>query len=114
GTERRRERNLAHGLQADGRTEHVLLPDVHLEEAIGPGLLEVLGVRRVRYLAVEHDDVRASPSQRRERLPERLPRGDVLVVARQRDAPAADREWCHVLGFGWGDHDAPLSAQLLD
>src|SRR5689334_23989861 len=52
--------------QADGRSHHVLLGDEALEEAVGESLLELLGVRGVLYISVEHDNTRIRFSDGRE------------------------------------------------
>ena len=57
--EARRERAPAARLEADGRSEHLLLGDVHLEVSLRVRLLEDLGERRVRHLTVDRDDVAA-------------------------------------------------------
>ena len=79
--EGRREWHEADDLHPDRHRDHPLLGDVHLEEAIGGGLLEVLGVGRIAHLSVERHDVRARGSERRDRLPVRLTRCYGLGVA---------------------------------
>ena len=67
GAEGRGERLPAARLHADRGGDHLLLGDVHLEEAVGDALREALGVGRVADLGVEGDDVlvdRAEPGQR--------------------------------------------------
>src|SRR5579875_3169939 len=46
--------------QANCRRHHLLLGDVHLEEALGKLLLELFGVSRVADLSIEDDQVRAN------------------------------------------------------
>ena len=72
GAERGGEGLPAPGLQADGGGDHLLLGDVHLEEAVGVLGGEALGVGRVADLAVERDDLlvdrrRARRGRRRRR-----------------------------------------------
>ena len=66
GGESRGERLLAQDAEADGRAEELLLGDEHLEEAVGMGLLEFVGVGRVGHLGVQRDDVRPAGAQRRQ------------------------------------------------
>ena len=70
--EGRAERPPAEHLHADGRGHHLLLRDVHLDEALRMGLGEDLGERRVRHLAVESHDVTALVPERRQGLAVRL------------------------------------------
>ncbi len=78
--ERGREGDEPDHLHADRGGDHLLLGDVHLEEAFGSGLLEVLGVRRIAHLRVQHDDVGAGGAQCGERLAVSLARGERLGV----------------------------------
>ena len=68
GGERGHERRPAAHLHPDRGRDELLLGDEHLEVAVRVRLAEVLGVRRVRDLAVERDDVAADVRQRRDRL----------------------------------------------
>ena len=92
-----RERNAANvdtnGVQPrtcmpDRGRDELLLGDEHLEVAVRVRLAEVLGVRRVRDLAVERDDVAADVGQRGDRLAVGLAGGDLVaeLVGRQRAA----------------------------
>ncbi len=79
-SEGRREGHQPEHLHAHRGGDHLLLGDVHLEEAIGRGLLEVLRVRRVADLGVEHDDIGAGGAERLERFAVSLPRRQRLGV----------------------------------
>src|SRR5439155_1066103 len=57
--EGRREWHEADDLHPDRHRDHPLLCDVHLEEAIGGGLLEIFGVGRIAHIGVERPDERA-------------------------------------------------------
>ena len=83
--ERRGERHPAAHLHADRRGDHLLLGDEHLEVAVLVRLAEQLGVRRVRHLAVERDDVAAHRAERGQRLAVGLARRLLLadLVRRQ-------------------------------
>ena len=83
--ERGHERRPAAHLHADRRRHELLLGDEHLEVAVRVRLAEVLGVRRVRDLAVERDDVAADVRQRRDRLAVGLAGRDLVaeLVGRQ-------------------------------
>ena len=78
--ERRCEGDEADHLHPYRDRDHALLRDVHLEEAVGGRLLEVLGVRRVAHLGIEDHDVRRGRTERRERLPICLARRKGLGV----------------------------------
>ena len=82
--ERRSERDEVDDLHPDGRSDHLLLGDVHLEEPLGRGLLEVLRMRGVRHLRVEHDDVLACGPERSQRFAIGLPCSDRLGVRLER------------------------------
>ena len=82
GRERGCERHLPDRLHTDRHADHVLLGDVALDEPIGRHLLDVLGVRGVRDLRVDHDDLWPH-GERGERLTERLARRDLVLVRRQ-------------------------------
>ena len=83
-----------------GRHE-LLLGDEHLEVAVRVRLAEVLGVRRVRDLAVERDDVAADVGQRGDRLAVGLAGRDLVaeLVGRQRRRPDVSNT-CGVAGLG--------------
>ena len=87
--ERRSERHEPHDLHADRGGDHLLLGDVHLEETVRGGLLEVFGVGGIGDLRVEHHDVAARRAERGERLAVRLARREGLGVALERDRARA-------------------------
>ena len=115
GTEGRREGGLAERLHPGLRADHRLLGDVHLEEALGRDRLDVLGVGGVPDLAVEDDEVGAFSGEPRERLAERLARGDRLGVGGRGRAGRRARAQRHPrLGLRRRDRDRTDAPELLD
>ena len=114
--ERRRERSPAHGLEADGGSDELLLGDVHLEVALGVRFREGLGERRVRDLAVERDDVGASGAERCERVAVGLARRDLGAELVARELERAGGWSCGSGRFGLRDLDANVreAAELGD
>ena len=74
GRESRREGNPLQDLETHGGGEHLLLGDVHLEEALRMGLLELLRVGGVAHLSVQRHHVAARRSHSREGVAEGLAR----------------------------------------
>ena len=72
GGERRAERLPAEHLHPHGGRDHLLLRDVHLDEALRVGVAEDIGERRVGDLAVERDDLSVLGAERGQRLAVRL------------------------------------------
>ena len=116
--ERRRERAPARHLDSDGRRDHLLLGDVHLEIPFRDGVAEDLGKRRVRDFAVETDDVPARLAERCERLAVGLPRRDLgaeLVVRQlQRAAGAEIVPRRGHIRLRHVDTEVPHAAELFD
>ena len=114
--EGRRKRDQPEDLHADRRGDHLLLGDVHLEESVGRGFLEILGVRRVGHFRVEHDDVFARGSERRERFAVGLPRRDGFGVRLECERPRPlHRRSVPALGLRDGERArAGLATQLRD
>src|SRR5262249_20894335 len=83
--ERRYERHEALRGEARGGADHVLLRDPALHEPIGKSLLELLRVRRVLHVAVQHADAWVALAHAYEGLAVRLPRGDLAQWRLARD-----------------------------
>ena len=111
------ERRPAAHLHADRRRDELLLGDEHLEVAVRVRLAEVLGVRRVRDLAVERDDVAADVGQRGDRLAVGLAGRDLvaeLVASAARRRASRRRAACPPSGLRDVDRQVALAAELLD
>src|SRR5680860_1788992 len=116
GAEGRAERLPAARLQADGGGDHLLLGDVHLEEAVRVLGGEALRVGRVADLAVERDDFLVDRADPGEGVAVGAPGGDLLadLVGRPLDRRPLDLVWPRL---GWRLHLDPQradAAQLLD
>ena len=61
--------------QADRRRDKLLLGDIHLEEAVREGFVELIGVSRVGNLAVQSHDIVAERAQGRDGIAIRFARG---------------------------------------
>src|SRR5262245_21631044 len=71
-SERGSKRNLPLGGQADDSSQHVLLGDKALEEAVRESLLELFGVGGVLYISVEHDKTGVGFSDGRKSISKRF------------------------------------------
>jgi hypothetical protein len=76
--EGRREGDFSGDRQPHRRPYHVLLRNEALEEALRTELPELLRIRRVHDVAVEHDDALVMRPERGERVAEGFARGDLL------------------------------------
>ena len=110
------ERPPADGLQPHGGRDHLLLGDVHLEEALRMGLREDLGEGRVGDLAVEDDHVAAGGAERRERVTVGLARRDLApdLVARQLERSGREPVRLSRLGLRDLDPEIAQAAELRD
>ena len=118
GGEGRRERLVAAHAHPHRGRHQLLLGDPHLEEPIGVRLGELVGVSRVRDLAVHGDDL-GHRAQGDQGIAVGLARGDlvVLLVDRQRDHRLGHdplRRARGRLGLGGLDLEVADPAELLD
>ena len=114
--ERRGEGAPAARLQPDRGRRHLLLGDVHLEEAVGVRLLEDLGEGRVRDLAVDRDDVAARRPSAASASPYalRVATSGRPRTAAARAAPVSNTCASPRLGLRDVDRDVAQPAELLD
>ena len=116
GRERRGERAPADRLQPDRGRDHLLLGDVHLEEAVGVRLREGVRERRVRDLPVEDDDVPSGRAQRGQRVAVCLPGRDLApdLVARELELAGLEAVCLARLGLRHLDPEVSQAAELRD
>ena len=76
--ESRCKRNLAHRRKPHGSADHILLGYEALEEPVGMGLHEFLGISRILRVAVKGDYSRVHFSESSERVSVSLARGNLL------------------------------------
>ena len=102
--------------QADRGAEQLLLGNEHLEEALGMGLLELVGMGRVGHLGIEGDDVRSAAAQRRQGvavgLARRLLAADRVRGQRRRSAVRAVGSWFSGFAVGTVRWRSPPSSAM--